>query len=793
MALFVLGALTLFLLVPKDKIIARVVPALESAVGRTVHLSDAGISLWPPFGVYLTQLQVENQGEGATSDLLSVERLRAQLAWQPLLSGELRFSSVFVEGLAFHYEQQDDSTSNVSDLLSGEGGIWPVLVEDLEFENLLVSVSDRRDTSAWSVEGVGLSLRLDPVRLDFECAVSVPQIRMRQAAKETLYQGPLDFAIEGSLQRHPPTLMLSEIRGILRDLPLEGAALLRSQPRGASIDGHLTIGPVAAKQVLAYLPEERRAALSRFDISGDLQLSAVALGPLDSLASGAAQFEIGWTQGRIADSLGALLSFSELEIPVDHAGFHLDALPLVSRYGTLRVAAVGSWPPEGRLELSVSGRTDLAALVTQTTGTTSGIVEWSASASGPMTQPALWRLLARAQMRGARFEEARREPFEVGSAEVSYDGSELRLEHLRASFGRSDLELAGDLRGFSWADCMADRPLSPVATLSLRSRRLDLDQMFPQLAGDSLAPEDTSARPPWPPLQMSLSTDIDTLMLGGALWRRMHGEFSLADGHCTIDTLYGAVYGGKVHLAGRIDSLSQDFAPYEFRMRGDSLEIGELLGRFGAAGHHLRGRSDLAAKVSGRGALTGEGVPRLVMDGSVHLFDTRLENLAAAQKIQELLGMHVQDPLPIKSVSNRFRFEGGRARLDDFHFTSPQGAWILGGTAGLDGTLDYALSGLLPPEVASHLKLPESWLSALPADWQGRVDPLDLLKNDDGAIDLFFKIGGTLRSPQVAVDWEKLQPLLQERFESRLKEKVSLEVQKQLKEGLKGLLDKLKH
>jgi hypothetical protein len=224
----------------------------------------------------------------------------------------------------------------------------------------------------------------------------------------------------------------------------------------------------------------------------------------------------------------------------------------------------------------------------------------------------------------------------------------------------------------------------------------------------------------------------------------------------------------------------------------DSVEIGELLGRFGGLGRHLRGRSNLAAHVLGRGATPEQIAQQLVIDGSVNLFDNRLENLDLANKVQELLGLTLQNPLPVKSVSNRFRFENGRTRIDDFHFNTPQGAWTLGGSAGLDGSLDYALTGKLPPTLAARVKLPESWTQALPAQWRGRVNPLDLLKDDEGAIDLYFKVGGMFRKPEVAVDWDRLLPLFKQRFESRVKEKLTEDLQKELKEGLKGLFDKHK-
>jgi uncharacterized protein involved in outer membrane biogenesis len=791
LALFVAAALVLYFLIPKDKIIARVVPVVEQALRRPVHLEDAGISIWPPFGVYLTHLRVEDPG--APQDLISVQHLRAQLAWRPLISGELRFTSLKVSGVAFRFERFDDSTTNLSDLLAGEGTMWPVMAEQLELEDLNLTAADRRDTSSWILEGVAAGMSLDPVTLGFECRVSVPAVRARHGDSESVYPGPLSAALRGTVQRNPAALAVSELRGSLRELPFSGDAVITRLPTGVGVEGRFEIGPVAVEELLAEVPPERRAALSAYEFSGQVRLTVMARGPMDSLAHGAARAELNWSDGRIADSTGEWLSFSSLAVPLDHEGFHVDAERLVTRYGPVRVVAVGSWPPEGRLELSVSGQSELAALLRPGAGSASGSVEWSASAYGPMTRPSEWHLGARARLDGARFEEGSREPFCVDAAELSYDGTRLKLEGVRARYGNSDLRLEGEVDGVSWNRYMANQPLQPDASLGLTSNRLNLDELFPQLAGDSAAPADTSARPPLPPGRARLTAEVDTLVLGGALWRRVHGEFTLVDQNCVIDTLYGSVFGGRVHLAGRLDSVGQPQVPYAFNVQADSLELGEMLARFGSAGRHLRGRSRMEARLSGRGAAAEDLVSGLLVDGSVQLFDARLEHLDVALKIQELLGLKLQDPIPLKSVTNRFRFEGGRTRVDDFHFNTPQGAWTLGGSAGIDGSLDYALSGRMPPDLASRVVLPESWTAALPAEWRGRVDPLELLKDDSGAIDLFFTIRGTFRSPDVGVDWDKLQPLFKQRFESRVKQKLTEGAQKELKEGLKGLLDKLKH
>ncbi len=790
LALFVVGALVLYFLVPREKIIAQVVPRVEAALQRPVSLADAGISLWPPFGVYLAGLRVEDPK--ASDDMLRIESLRAQLAWRPLLSGELRFSSVSVSGLAFHYEQFDDSTSSLTDLLAGPGGMIPVLVEHLDFVDLRLTMADRRDTSAWILPELSLRLDLNAVTLDFEGKLNIPRVESRRGDSVVVYDGPLELAARGSARRNPQGLTVHELTGSLRDVPLSGRLALERPPSGAVVDAELLIGPTEWPTLLGFLPGPRKAAFAAFDLGGRLELTLQASGPIDLISKGGARAVLAWSDGRIADSTGEWLSFALLRIPVDHQGFHVDAEQVVTRFGPVRFAAVGSWPPEDRLEVSVAGNSRLASFLTGDTSGVAGSVEWSASAYGPMADPMAWQLGARAQLSAVQFQEPSRDPFTVDSGEINYDGASLRLERVRARYGRSDVQLDGEIDGLSWREYMKQKTLSPRAAFRVHSRRLDLDALFPHLAGDSAAPADTSSRPPLPPGRAHLLVDADTLWLGGAVWRRVHAEFTLEGERCEIDTLHGLVYGGRLGLAGHIDSLSLPKPSYELHLEADSLEVGDLLGRFGAAGRHLRGRSQLSAHINGSGQTASDVIAALTVDGTVKLFDARLQELNVAGKIQELLGLKLQDPLPLKSVVNSFRVEHGRTRVDDFKFSTPQGAWILGGSAGLDGSLDYALAGRMPPELAAKVSLPDSWTQALPAEWRGRVDPLDLLKGDDGAIDLFFKIGGTFRQPDVAVDWDRLQPLFKQRFESRMKEELSDEAEKKLKEGLKGLFDKLK-
>src|SRR3970040_192089 len=91
----------LYVLYPPQKIKDELVPRVESALGRQVDLADAGISFWPPFGVYISGLPVHNRPPAALAHLLHLEYARARVPLWPLFSGRVQFDELSISGLEF--------------------------------------------------------------------------------------------------------------------------------------------------------------------------------------------------------------------------------------------------------------------------------------------------------------------------------------------------------------------------------------------------------------------------------------------------------------------------------------------------------------------------------------------------------------------------------------------------------------------------------------------------------------------------------------------------------------------
>jgi hypothetical protein len=91
-----------------------------------------------------------------------------------------------------------------------------------------------------------------------------------------------------------------------------------------------------------------------------------------------------------------------------------------------------------------------------------------------------------------------------------------------------------------------------------------------------------------------------------------------------------------------------------------------------------------------------------------------------------------------------FSVQRGRVICDNATLRTSVGDWKVSGSAGFDGSLDYALSGTVPKTMVTSRDLS----SALAAGG---------LTNANGDVLLDLKLGGTSRAPRVALDARSMQ------------------------------------
>ena len=79
--------------------------------------------------------------------------------------------------------------------------------------------------------------------------------------------------------------------------------------------------------------------------------------------------------------------------------------------------------------------------------------------------------------------------------------------------------------------------------------------------------------------------------------------------------------------------------------------------------------------------------------------------------------------------------------MKDLKISALDADYVVNGSQGLDGSLDYAMSLILPEKTVSKASVP---------GFAG--DAVNLFRNESGRVKLDFKVGGTTDNPAVALD-----------------------------------------
>ena len=606
---------------------------------------------------------------------------------------------------------------------------------------------------------------------------------------------PVQLTVTGGLGPDLTTLTLSSIDGSLSGLPLSGNGELGRKRGGVAAAFDLKLGPIELEALTKRLPEARKAALVDYALSGSLNGNLTMRYDAGAATGLQVEGEVVWLQGQIDRHGKQVARFASLSLPIGPRGLHVSADQLVCLGGPMQVAVVGTpWPPE-KFEVTVSGTADLSAVSEQMeTEACGGRLAYAFSGTGSGLDPADWTVRIRLNPEAVEFRQSGRAALVIDGGAVVYDGRQAELRKVNLRSGPTLASVNGRAERLPWRQLWTDslKAWSPDVRLEIKSPYADLDRFFPELAPDTARPREESAVPPLPALTATVGVEADTLVVGGAQWTRMRGQLSYRDGQITIDTLYGVVYGGRAAISGSVDLRTPAMPAYDLSATADSVEVGSVLSRFARVGQFLEGRSTLSARIKGKGTELADLVNQLTVAGTAVLLDARLVRLDAAGSVMGLLGMEGREIVPLRSLANSFSVEKGRVRLDDFAVTALESDWTLTGSAGFDGTFDYKIGTRLSRSRSDGFRLPAGLKERFSGDWLSGADPVSLLKDDNGQVELYLQLSGSYDKPTVTFDWARLEPAIRSRFKSRVLDKLSKEAQEKAKTGLGNVFRKLK-
>ncbi len=334
---------------------------------------------------------------------------------------------------------------------------------------------------------------------------------------------------------------------------------------------------------------------------------------------------------------------------------------------------------------------------------------------------------------------------------------------------------------------------APPAAAAAGAQKGGDSQPAPVLSAEHPAPaQPAPAKPvaaggkaafPLPNMDIDANATIGTLTLEKFELSNIKGAMHIAKGVVTMQNLSLNAFGGSVVSTGSVDLNKPERPLFDLSLNLNGVEAAQLMSHFTSYGERLSGALTTSTKLKGALNDTLGLVPdALEGEGKVAVKNGTLKGVKVNQSLANQLKLPDLETIQFKDWGNDFTVQKGRLTLKDLTITSSAGQYVINGSQGLDGSLDYHMALYLPPSAAPKLNIP---------GFAGEA--VNLFKDPSGRLKLDFNIGGTTDNPKVQLDTDPAKNKAVDMAKQKLddeKKKLGDQLKNKASDALKKLFKK---
>jgi hypothetical protein len=736
---------------PKSRLKEMTRRQLAISLARDVRFRDVGLTMWPPVRLSVDELALAEPGGFAQGTALQTHALHLDLDVFALVGRRLVVRKLALDRPAVHVLLRADGTTNL-DSLGAPPGRKPAKPMDMELDEITVDdgriliddvAAKRRTILSISTRSGYSSARDGTIRTQGTSHVRGLRFGPLSAVRDSQLNGSLaklDWQIEhrAAWSDRAKRLALERLAVAFGGTQLAVSGTVDVLDRRPIVNLRATGRGVDLSEILGYLAAADARLLSGARGGGKLEFDLGVKGAIAGRVRPVVTGTLALRNGSVSYP-GVPVGIEKVALDARFAADSLVIPALSARVsgqpvrGSIRV--VGHDDP--RVRFTLAGKFDLAAtsrfLADQDTKL-DGKLALDVAGQGRAKDPGSLDVSGWAQIEdGSVLSPKLPKRIDHLSGRFDFSSRQAAIQGLRAQAGKSSFTF----------DATATRPLALLAKnppgaervppalidFTLRSSYLDIAELVTPTPGGPLLPNALGHG----------HVTIDRLKSGRLDVANVSAKVDLSPTEIVASPFRFDGYGGSVSGAATIDVARPARPRVRMQARVDSTQADALLSAWTGAGKIVHGRlgSSIELATDGltaeqvRSSLTAKGIAQVVNGalGPAPLF----ESIAAFTRIPSWREVR------FKNFEAPFRVENGRVATGPAHLSGSYGEWVIAGTTGFDGALDYAVSVTLPPELVSSLGAGAALAAGALADDKGRV-LLDL------------RVSGNAKSPRVAWD-----------------------------------------
>ena len=135
--LIIIATVIVKLVFTKEKLMAMLVPRIETALKRKVEIQDVSVSVWKGLGVDVEGVKVLNPPGFSQEVLVEFNQLQVRVKFFPLLQKRIEIRRFILKDPVINLEKTPTGVSNYADLTESKGGkiVLPIAFDQMEIKN----------------------------------------------------------------------------------------------------------------------------------------------------------------------------------------------------------------------------------------------------------------------------------------------------------------------------------------------------------------------------------------------------------------------------------------------------------------------------------------------------------------------------------------------------------------------------------------------------------------------------------------------------------------------------------
>ena len=409
------------------------------------------------------------------------------------------------------------------------------------------------------------------------------------------------------------------------------------------------------------------------------------------------------------------------------------------------------------------------------------------------------------------------QPVNIARASLEFSPKEMNLSGMEMKVGKSDFLLSGSIRNHL-AYVLRNETLQ--ASLKMKSVLTDANQLM-ALSGEAPPSSAAGAAPQAKAESLPANLDLDfysengKILYDNMVLENASGSFTLKKGILGMKNLRFRTLEGNFQMSGEYDPREASRPAFSYQLNMDNVSIPKAYETFSTiralvpVARNMEG--EMACELSMNGKLDpgmSPLLPSLNGKGSMKVSGGKVKDFSVMKGINSLAKTSLPTEVLLQDVNVRFAIRDGRVDFEPFDVKAGGQLVNIGGSNGLDGTVDYRIKTSVPAgaagtAVASALSSLSGKSISSPKDVKFEIagtgpaasPKFRLVKVDAGSVKQEAKAAVMDKAKELKAEAEAKVRAEAERLKKEAEAKAKSEadrLKKEAEDKAKGELEKLK-